>query len=463
MPRTPKTSPAHPLAQLRKRDGLSHADYARLVARTHAELGFGSMADRREKVARWESGRVTPELTAQLTIAHLHGVVRADVLRLGWPHWLHLASDATAHLHAPWSADDALSSLRALTHPHGGDHRAFLTCETTLEQLAMRWQEQTVAPQPIPTRPGSPLDPATVAALDARHRQIRTLYLKEGASTTRILADSELRLVCDLIHTAGYGPAQARLLLSAAANAACLSGWLAYELGDHLRAQDSYAAALRISALGGDLELGLWALVLLAEQQMSTGHPAQGLALLAPADDVCRTRVAPGSRLTALVRVAQGTAYALHGRPEDALRHFEDARTAHAETSPDVHPLFTDWLTRDSLENLIGIGLVHCGLHQPALDQLAPLHAAGRTASSLTERERALAHVHLGRAHLALGAVEHALRFAAQTARFLAASPTSTVSACLKALHGDLRAHLHVPAVQQYFHTLGDSTLLTAP
>ncbi|MGW1289035.1 hypothetical protein ACWD4N_36570, partial [Streptomyces sp. NPDC002586] len=64
----------HPLALLREQTGLSHGAYAQLIARTHADLGFGTMAARREKIARWESGKVTPETSAQLAIAHVHQI-----------------------------------------------------------------------------------------------------------------------------------------------------------------------------------------------------------------------------------------------------------------------------------------------------------------------------------------------------------------------------------------------------
>jgi hypothetical protein len=47
----------HPLAALRVSLGnLSASAYLDLLDRRHRELGFGAMATRREKVARWESG-----------------------------------------------------------------------------------------------------------------------------------------------------------------------------------------------------------------------------------------------------------------------------------------------------------------------------------------------------------------------------------------------------------------------
>ncbi|MFB8062477.1 hypothetical protein ACFC6U_40740, partial [Kitasatospora purpeofusca] len=64
----------HPLTLLRTSLGHSQSAYAQLIAKTHAQLGFGQMAARREKVSRWESGRIVPELTAQYAMAHVHRV-----------------------------------------------------------------------------------------------------------------------------------------------------------------------------------------------------------------------------------------------------------------------------------------------------------------------------------------------------------------------------------------------------
>ncbi|MFJ4097692.1 hypothetical protein ACIPYS_39540 [Kitasatospora sp. NPDC089913] len=104
---------AHPLVALRTATGLSQSAYAQLIARVHAELGHGQMAARREKVSRWESGRITPELSAQLAIARIHGVDRDIVLRLGWPQWLPGATGDHALSGQPWNPQAAIGVTRA--------------------------------------------------------------------------------------------------------------------------------------------------------------------------------------------------------------------------------------------------------------------------------------------------------------------------------------------------------------
>ncbi|GAA0595494.1 hypothetical protein [Streptomyces crystallinus] len=316
---TRKSPLTHPLASLRRKEGLSHAGYAQLVARRHAELGFGSMAARREKIARWESGKVVPELTAQFTIARLHGVPRAEVLRLGWPHWLHIAAGESVPLCAAWTAEEALRSLRALSRsPRTAalDDGSFTVCAGSVDQLLARWQESSrTACSPL-EHEGLPLSDATMTALEDRHRRLRQLCRAEAPATGRVLADAELRTVTELLHTARYGPELGARLLAAAARAACLSGLLAYELGDQARAQTAYVAALRASVPAQDGELGLWALLLLAVQQAGQGAPANALRLLAPAGRPPLAPVRAGSPLPALVDATLRAAHTLLERTE---------------------------------------------------------------------------------------------------------------------------------------------------
>ncbi|MFK8906933.1 hypothetical protein [Streptomyces sp. YS-3] len=314
---THKSPLTHPLSSLRSREGLSHAGYAQLVARKHAELGYGTMAARREKIARWESGKVIPELTAQFTIARLHGVPRSDVLRLGWPHWLHLAGGSPVPLCAPWTAEEALRSLRALSRtPQAPDDGHFTVCADSVERLITHWQETSRTPLSPPERPGRRPADATVTALEARHDQLRQLCRTETPATGRVLADAELCVVTELLHTAGYGPELGTRLMAATARAACLSGLLAYELGDQARAQTAYLAALRAGVLAHDhdREVGLWVLVLLAAQQATQGAPANALRLLARAEPPSSARA--DSPLPAVVHVTRSAARTLLDRTE---------------------------------------------------------------------------------------------------------------------------------------------------
>ncbi|MEV6552695.1 hypothetical protein AB0M57_28905 [Streptomyces sp. NPDC051597] len=361
---------AHPLSALRSREGLSHAGYAQLVARKHAELGYGTMAARREKIARWESGKVTPELTAQFTIARLHGVPRSDVLRLGWPHWLHLAGGSPVPLCAPWTAEEALRSLRALSRtpqtPAPDDGR-FTVCADSVERLLTHWQETSHTPPAPPERPGRRPADTTITALEGRHDQLRQLCRTETPATGRVLADAELRVVTELLHTAGYEPELGARLMAATARAACLSGLLAYELGDQARAQTAYVAALRAGVLAHDhdREPGLWALVLLAAQQATQGTPANALRLLDRAEPSSPARA--DSPLPAVVHITRSAARILQERAEHASQH------------PSEHPSSEAAFTTADLDVLIRHTFLHDAVPAAAV---APQAHRGHTPPS---------------------------------------------------------------------------------
>ncbi|PKV83013.1 hypothetical protein BX283_0502 [Streptomyces sp. TLI_146] len=169
----------HPLALLREQKGMTHGAYAMLVAQTHAELGFGTMAARREKVARWESGRITPETSAQLAMAHLHGVPRTEVERLGWPDWLYTATGHSEVLSAPWTYGSAVEAMNRIAHasPRATEHRyGALSCTDGIADLCAAWLDGAAGAEWLPAERGQRISGATVAVLEDRQKQLHHLY-----------------------------------------------------------------------------------------------------------------------------------------------------------------------------------------------------------------------------------------------------------------------------------------------
>ncbi|CAM5238109.1 hypothetical protein SXANM310S_03949 [Streptomyces xanthochromogenes] len=172
----------HPLAALRASVGLSHAAYAQLVADAHAALGFGPLAARREKVARWESGRTVPSPTTQLAIAHVHGVPESDVALLGWPMWLSPAGRAAASAEEqPWTAKAAAGRAREAAGPVTGN--AFrLVLAVSGHALLVQMQKALTAlehPRTAHTQPGHVVPPASLDWAESRLRSLERLSARE--------------------------------------------------------------------------------------------------------------------------------------------------------------------------------------------------------------------------------------------------------------------------------------------
>ncbi|MFD7902946.1 hypothetical protein ACFV4G_11940 [Kitasatospora sp. NPDC059747] len=273
----------HPLMLLRTGMGLSHPEYARLVAERHAGLGFGRMAARREKVSRWESGRIVPEYTAQLAMAEIHDVPAVEVDRLGWPHWLYLAvGDALLHdgQHTP---ESAVAALR------GSSHLAEAPCPPSLVLRGHALADQLTA---VSARVADPVGghsrdgpPPAVEQLD--WLELRVASLEQQFNRSHVTPDAlyvaalaEHRLAVRLLTTAGYDRRTGRRLLVLAASSGLQLGWICNTLGEYARGERQTLAAMRAAAVAGDAGLVSAAMMLLALRYLDADDPADARLLV---------------------------------------------------------------------------------------------------------------------------------------------------------------------------------------
>ena len=257
----------HPLAVLRSRAGFTHGEYARLIARTHAELGFGQMAARREKVSRWESGRAVPERTAQLAIAHVHAVPPEEVLRLDWPDWLHLANGDARQLELPWTTSAVPEAiLDAIAGREETQQDYLMATGWAARSLMENWLDamaEKTATAPADSTPpasarvrGPGLVGETESVLEACTR-LRTLHRFAASFSAGWLvaaSESELRHLADHFLAAPEALHHGRELLVLAAEGLAVCGFIARLQGQHVTAQRYYVAALRCATAASDPE-----------------------------------------------------------------------------------------------------------------------------------------------------------------------------------------------------------------
>ncbi|MFF3116236.1 hypothetical protein ACFVSN_44515 [Kitasatospora sp. NPDC057904] len=377
----------HPLFVLRAALGLSQPEYAGLVARTHAALGLGQMAARREKVSRWESGRTVPEHTAQLAMARIHGIPAREIYLLGWPHWLHLATGDAALLHQPHTDEGALLALAgSVHHPVTPGPSALLLTGSALRAQLRAAVARSTESAAHSDRPGSgPADEqlewieTRVTALEQHHGG--TLVPAESLYAA---AHAEHRLVVHLLATAQHDHRTRRRLYRFAARTAQLCTWLCNALNEAARAERHALVSIRAAGAAGDAPLLVVAFRQLAYCHTIAGDPADALlaiaaaravgpglrpaaasqlhsqealalARLGRADDVARALYLAGRALTAtggrpapgessgtrnlerILTAAHGTASLFLGRPHEAAHHF-DAVAAAGSAPPSGGP-----------------------------------------------------------------------------------------------------------------------------
>ncbi|OAR26814.1 hypothetical protein A8W25_00455 [Streptomyces sp. ERV7] len=445
----------HPLALLREQKGMTHGAYALLVAQTHAELGFGSMAGRREKVARWESGRITPEVSAQLAMAHLHGVPRTEVERLGWPDWLYTATGHSEVLSAPWTYGSAVEAMNRIAHasPRATEHRyGVLSCADGIADLCAAWLDGAAGAEWLPAERGQRIAGSTVAVLEDRQKQLHHLYAAIGGRPVQPLADSELRMVSDLIRNASCDQPTGARLLGLAADAATFAGWLAVESGDQTRAQSAFLTSMRCAAAAGDTRRGAYAMLVAAKQKIDLWDLAGTSALLDAARRLCASS-RPSPRMLASLASTHALVAAMEGDADAVARHLDATFDVYAAERHEDDLDCTDWVTPEAIRLQAGFAHAYLGGTQLALDYLLPLcdHAAAATA--IPDRDGALGQVHIALAHASAGDGDTAVQWAVNIPESLERSPSFCVESHFQHLLAKLDADGPTPVVRDFLQS----------
>jgi tetratricopeptide (TPR) repeat protein len=334
----------HPLAVLRVAAGYSLATYAKAVAGKHAELGYGHMAYRREKVARWEAG-VEPELPAQLAMAALHGVDPGQVSARGWPSWLLLALPGP-DIRAPFSPEVALSALDDLAAglARADGTGAPLLPQEVLADLTTRWTRHV---QEAISRgiAGGYVGAEISAAIHTRLTALWHLDDSLGGAACTTSARTDLRMVTRLLRHARHTGQLTRDLHYLASEYARFLGWAEFDAGNTPGAQHAWHAALRASAESPDPAHAAYLLANIGLACVYDGQPAAGAGMLASARDIAGTQTTP--LVAAMIDTWRVRATAAAGDPRQAAHLLQQAETEfEAARDGDENPAWAYWMCR---------------------------------------------------------------------------------------------------------------------
>ncbi|UQA97413.1 hypothetical protein [Streptomyces halobius] len=441
----------HPLAVVRTAAGHSQHVYARLVAKTHAALGFGRMAARREKVARWESGRIVPELTAQLAIAHMHQVPRDDVLCDEWPMWLYKAASDGAPSAWPWTSGGTAEALRSASRPTPAVGRGLFTASgETVARLIRAWPHTADPPPPPPAAPpASPRGVAALAALESRVAALESMICHLGPGALVPLARSEAELIATLLDDAAFDDeARTRLrLLGARASAVCSWVWL---LGDRAAGERCFLTAVRAAIDARAPRLAATLLAHLAYAHCETDGARGALALVDAAHGLAHRPRRPPAPLHALLHLRRAHAQARLGETTESGRALDIAEAAMDVATDRADEPIPAWLLAGTMLRM-SAGVVHLALGRPtkALDRFAPLLDAA-TADVQSPGIAVLYLPHAVRAQLAVGDVETAVGSGERVVALLGGAPAEA----LERLRHAFAPHRDVPAARAFLEHL---------
>lgn len=448
----------HPLAAVRAALGVSATGYLRLLADRHAALGYGRMATRREKVARWEAGTTTPEPSAQAAMADLHGIDTATVARAGWPHWLLAVVAETTDrtvLESAWTPVGTVKALAACVQGESMDRRAFLiTSGTALTGLSASWNaalHHAVTPS---SQGRSHLSVDVLTQLERRLGDLRHLDDTLGGAALRQAAQAEYRLITHLTNQTRYDTATGQRLYALISEAARICAWQHFDAGLHAAAQKFFVTSLRASADASDPLAGAHTLSFLAIQTYNAGDPRDATALMTTALETTRTRATPRVRAMLHARLARAHSK-VDGSEQACMRHLEWARTEFAHGTSDQDPEWIYWFTAGELEMLAGscardladpAGAIDCFTAARAADYA---NVTTADAAAFSARDVALFSAREADAYLDLGEVEQACHIARTAWEHSAAVDSTRPSDALAAFRARLIDYRHVPAARE--------------
>jgi hypothetical protein len=411
------------------------------------------MAARREKISRWESGRATPELTAQLAMAHIHQVPQEAVRQLGWPNWLNVAADSPAILAHPWTTEHAVNALRLAASPGTRLRSALAACGACASRLVAEWETAMAAPQEPPAREATP-----VTSSDIEWMQLRLAELEEGALTMPPAVFvhaviSKLRVITGLLDTSGYSRATGGQLLRLGAWAANLCGELSHSLMDASSAERCFIAAIRAATAAIAPDWASVSMSNLAFVHLDFGDPRDALCFNRAAQ---RGAMTPSPRHERLMRTREALIQAQLGERRASVRALEQASETLFAGPHDDHPDLAgnlrtadeEWLTIRA-----GMALLRLGEHRAAIEHFAIL--LDDSPSSRQRAHHALTRELLEAADalLAMGDPGAAANLASRAARLNGTLP----SGHLPRLRGRFSKYQHLSAVRELLDLISAS------
>jgi tetratricopeptide (TPR) repeat protein len=448
----------HPLAYLLSRRGTTHEAYLFRVAEQHRRMGYGQMGHRKEKASRWVSGEHAPTLRTQFAMAALEKIPAETVLAHGWPGWLLLAvPDDHALLTAPWTTTATVHALETAGGPV--DRRKFLiTTSVTLTSTVAQWT--AAKPAGASSTGGRRIDHSTPDRFERRLEELRHLDDELGSGEVYEAARTELRLILSALKDSTYSERVGRRLFAAAAEASRSAGWTAYDSGQTAAAERHYVTAMRAAASAGDPVVGANTLAFWAIQQYSTGNPRGAIDLIDAA--LAQAPRIGSARMTAMLHARACRAHARAGDTRAADRAANAALDTYAHAGPiEADPACVYWFNLGETHQLLGSSALNLGNPRQALkhfqDASTAHHSEGEAYNGdAFPRGHAIYLARLAEAHLALGDIDAAVDTAHTAIDRMGGVTSARGTQTLEDLRNKLARRRGIPAVADFLAYTGN-------
>ncbi|MEW1549320.1 transcriptional regulator [Streptomyces tsukubensis] len=440
----------HPLSYLLQREGWSADSYLVRLDAAHQRLGYGPITRDRKKVTRWTRHGVVPGIRTQVAMARLHGVPDDEIAARPWPEWLRLACVRNRHvLDAEWTPAVTMELLARVAAGGPMDRRGFLVVAGVSPVLAGL---VTAAPAVASTR-GSRIGVDVPALFEQFLAVLRRQDDQLGSGQVHASARAQLQLIITTLKGKSYTDITGRRLYGAAAEAARICAWTAYDSGRQGLAEEYYVTALRAAASSGDAVttaniLGFWAVL-----RYATGDPRGGVDLVAEA--VSQSRRIGSPKMDAMLYATRARAHSHAGEVRETRRSFHAAFEAfdrsrnHDAEAPDC----VYWLTLGELHMKVGSCELTLGCPDKALEQFTQASGDLHINAALHEgfpRDAAIYLAREGQARVGLGDLDGAVDAGHRAVQHLGGVSSARGTTSFTDLRTQLANHADVPLVRDF-------------
>lgn len=441
----------HPLAYLLHHYGWTAPQYLARLSAAHQQLGHGPLdVHQRKRVSRWIREHVTPEVSVQRAMARFHGIDPREITARPWPAWLKLACIREQQLvDAEWSAAITIELLDRVASTGGPmDRRGFLVVTGVTPVLAGAATAHPAAAQGSGRRVGAATPHLFEQALGVLRRQDDQL----GSGQVHASARAQLRLITQTLKTASYTEETGRGLYAAAAEAARVCAWTAYDSGYLGLAEDYYMAALRAAASADEHAVAANTLAFWAILRYSNGDP-NGAADLAT-HALGRTRRIGSPRMEAMLHARLSRAHARAGQDRASAYAQGAAFDAYDRArSADEDPPCVYWVDLGELHSWAASNAMNLGQPHKALthyESIPTAHRAEGYDDQAYPRAAALRLTRTAEAHVAVGDLDGAVDSAHQAVDHLGGISSARGTSTLSDLRTKLTAHKTVSVVREF-------------
>ncbi|MEU1906525.1 helix-turn-helix domain-containing protein [Streptomyces hygroscopicus] len=399
---------SHPLAYVRTvLLGMGKTQFAKAVRDRGQLLGI-NLGTTRSTIFKWERGDHGPDEPAQIVIADLLKIPASVRESAPWPKWLPAWDNHV--MSAPWTTDNTVKALTALSGSEPMDRRGFLGIGgTALVSIGTQWAAalSPAAEPSVAAADSDSITPSIVDRLSERVHSLRALEQELGGAEVIELGRTDLLLITRLLDNGTYSEHTERHLYALAAEVCCLLGWMSYDASMNSAAQKYYTAALRASKNANDYILGAHTLCFMSVQAANHQEPQAAVELMTAANSV-RWRVPP--IMQASLAAHQATASLKVGDERHAAKALNRAFAALERVNNDDIPPYLRWFGEAQLRSTEGRFLLATGQAARATDALEKsVDQAARRDKAVRCGTLALAYQQIGDIDGALDATARAL------------------------------------------------------